>query len=91
MSVLGADDIALIKKVTQFAETVERAARDGEPHRITTYLEELARMSHGWYHTSRVLGEAPAVEQSRLLLARGVRQVFGNALALLGISAPDRM
>jgi arginyl-tRNA synthetase len=91
VSVLGADDIALVKKVTQFAETVERAARDGEPHRITTYLEELARMSHGWYHTSRVLGEAPAVERSRLLLARGVRQVFGNALALLGISAPDRM
>jgi arginyl-tRNA synthetase len=91
LSVLGADDIALIKKVTQFAETVERAARDGEPHRITTYLEDLARMSHGWYHTSRVLGEAPAVEQSRLLLARGVRQVFGNALALLGISSPDRM
>ena len=91
VSVLGADDIALMKKVTQFAETVERAARDGEPHRITTYLEELARLSHGWYHSSRVLGEAPAVEQSRLLLARGVRQVFGNALALLGISAPDRM
>jgi arginyl-tRNA synthetase len=91
VSVLGADDIALIKKVTQFAETVERAARDGEPHRITTYLEELARMSHGWYHTSRVLGEAPPIEHSRLLLARGVRQVFGNALALLGISAPDRM
>jgi len=91
VNVLGADDIALMKKATQFAETVERAARDGEPHRITTYLEELARMSHGWYHTSRVLGEAPAVEQSRLLLARGIRQVFGNALALLGVSAPDRM
>jgi arginyl-tRNA synthetase len=91
LNVLGADDIALMKKATQFAETVERAAREGEPHRVTTYLEELARMSHGWYHTSRVLGEPPAVEQSRLLLARGVRQVFGNALGLLGISAPDRM
>jgi arginyl-tRNA synthetase len=91
LSVLGPDDIELIKKATQFSETVERAARDAEPHRITTYLEDLARMSHGWYHTSRVLGEAPAIERSRLLLARGVRQVFGNALSLLGISAPDRM
>ena len=91
MSVLGADDVELIKKITQFPETVDRAAREHEPHRVTTYLEELARLSHGWYHTSRVLGEAPAVERSRLLLARGVRQVFGNALTLLGISAPDRM
>lgn len=88
---LSDDDIALIKQVTQFPAIVERAARDTEPHRVTTYLEELARMSHGWYHTSRVLGEAPAVERSRLMLARAVRQVFGNALTLLGISAPDRM
>lgn len=91
LGVLGADDLGLIKKLTQFPETVERAAREHEPHRITTYLDDLARMSHGWYHTSRVLGESPAVEHSRLLLARGARQVFGNALTLLGISAPDRM
>jgi arginyl-tRNA synthetase len=38
-----------------------------------------------------VLGEAPAVQHARLLLARSARQVVGNGLALLGISAPDRM
>ena len=91
LGVLGPDDLELVKKLGQFPEIVARAAEEREPHRVTTYLEELARMSHGWYHTSRVLGEAPAVERSRLLLARGVRQVFGNALSLLGISAPDRM
>jgi arginyl-tRNA synthetase len=89
--VLGADDVALAKKLTEFPGIVARAAREREPHRVTTWLEDLARMSHGWYHTSRVIGEAPAVEQSRLLLARAVRQVFRNGLALLGISAPDRM
>ena len=70
---------------------VARAAREHEPHRITTYLEELARMVHGWYHGSRVLGEPPTVERARLLLAQATAQVAANGLALLGISAPDRM
>jgi arginyl-tRNA synthetase len=91
LGVLGADDLELVKKLTEFPGIVARAAREREPHRVTTWLEDLARLSHGWYHTSRVLGEAPALEQSRLLVARAVRQVFANALSLLRISAPDRM
>ncbi len=91
LAALTAEDIELLKKVIQFPEVVERAARDRAPHRIATFLDELARASHGWYHACRVLGAEPSVEQARLLLARGTRQVFANALALLGVSAPDRM
>ena len=85
------DDTALLKKLTAFPEVVGRAARDREPHRITGYLEELAQIVHGWYHNCRVLGEPPATEQARLVLARAARQVLANGLALLGLSAPDRM
>jgi arginyl-tRNA synthetase len=77
-------DIELLKAVA-------RAAAEREPHRVTVYLEELARLAHGWYHQCRVLGEAPAVEQARLVLARAARQVLGNGLRLLGLRAPDRM
>ena len=84
-------DLALLKELTRFPELVERAAKDREPHRVTTYLEELARLVHAWYHGSRVVGEEPALAGARLQLIRGVRQVFANALTLLGISAPDRM
>ncbi len=91
LAVLSDEDVTLVKKLTAFPETLVRAARDHEPHRVTTYLEELARMIHGWYHGSRVLGEPVAVERARLLLARAARQVSANGLALLGISAPDRM
>ena len=45
--------------------------------------------SHAWYHKYRVLGEPQ--EAARLVLAAAVRQVLGNGLHLLGISAPDRM
>jgi arginyl-tRNA synthetase len=38
-----------------------------------------------------VLGEPPATEQARLVLARAARQVLANGLSLLGLSAPERM
>jgi arginyl-tRNA synthetase len=70
---------------------VRRAAEALEPHRITTYLEELARAAHLWYHHCHVLGEAPPVERARLALARATQLVLGNGLTLLGLNAPDRM
>jgi arginyl-tRNA synthetase len=91
LSVLSTSDIDLVKELVLFPAVVERAATEHEPHRITTYLETLARESHAWYHACRVIGEPPAIEAARLLLARGTRQVFHNGLNLLGISAPDRM
>jgi arginyl-tRNA synthetase len=85
------DDLALLKSLAHFPDLVRRAAEEHEPHRITTYLEELARMVHAWYHKSRVLGDDAALQNARLQLVGGARQVFANALTLLGISAPERM
>jgi arginyl-tRNA synthetase len=86
-------DTELLKKLALFPEIVESAAREREPHRITTYLHELATIVHNWYHHTRALGapEGPATEHARLLLARAARIVLANALGVLGISAPDRM
>jgi len=92
LAALGApDDTRLLKKLTAFPEVVSRAAREREPHRITGYLEELALVVHAWYHNCRVLGEPPATEQARLVLARATRQVLANGLSLLGLSTPERM
>ncbi|MGH7532977.1 MAG: DALR anticodon-binding domain-containing protein, partial [Gemmatimonadales bacterium] len=84
-------DQELLKRLTAFPEVVAAAARVREPHRITAYLEDLARLSHNWYHHCRVLGEAAPVEAARLALARATRIVLANGLALLGLTAPDRM
>lgn len=91
LEVLTPQDRELLQRLTAFPEAIGRAARDLAPHLVTNYLEELARLVHGWYHGCRVLGEPPAVEQARLLLARAARQVLANGLTLLGVSAPDRM
>jgi arginyl-tRNA synthetase len=81
----------LVKTLGRFPLVVRRAAEALEPHRLTTYLEELARAAHLWYHHCHVLGEAPEVERARLALARATQLVLANGLALLGLTAPDRM
>ncbi|HVO35597.1 MAG TPA: arginine--tRNA ligase [Gemmatimonadales bacterium] len=81
----------LLKLLARFPEVISRAADALEPQRVTGYLEDLARAAHLWYHKCRVLGEPAEVERARLALARATRIVLANALALLGLSAPDRM
>ena len=90
LTALGApEELDLLKELAAFPGVVARAAETREPHRITAFLDGLARLAHAWYHKFRVLGEPE--EAARLVLARAVRQVFANGLALLGIHAPDRM
>jgi arginyl-tRNA synthetase len=83
------EELDLLKDLAAFPGIVARAAETYEPHRITGFLEGLARIAHAWYHKYRVLGGRE--EAARLVLARAVRQVLANGLAILGISAPDRM
>lgn len=83
------EEVELLKQVRAFPDVVARAADTLEPHRITGFLEGLARVVHAWYHKFRVLGEPE--ELPRLVLARATRQVLANGLTILGIRAPDRM
>ncbi len=85
------EDAELLKELTRFPEIVAVAARAREPHRVTSYLEDLARSAHHWYQHCRVLGEPAPTEQARLVLARAARIVLANGLRLLGLQAPDRM
>ena len=83
------EETELLKQLADFPSLVGGAAAALEPHRVTSYLEGVARVAHAWYHKYRVLGEPQ--EAARLVLAAAVRQVLANGLHLLGISAPDRM
>ncbi len=85
----GPEELLLLKQLADFPSLVAGAAAALEPHRVTGYLEGLARLAHAWYHKYRVLGEPE--EAARLVLARAVRQVLANGLSLTGVGAPDRM
>ncbi len=84
-------EVELLKLLAHFPDVVARAAEALDPQRVTAYLEELARAAHLWYHKCRVLGESAPVERARLALAKATRIVLANALALLGLTAPERM
>ena len=81
----------LIKALADFPQVVAGAAAALEPHRLTNYLTETARLAHLWYHKHHVLGEPEPVMNARLALARASQIVLRNALGILGISAPERM
>ncbi len=81
----------LIKALADFPATLEGAAAALEPHRIAGYLLETSRLAHTWYHRHHVLGEPEPVRSARLVLARATQVVLANGLAVLGITAPERM
>ena len=85
------EERALIRKLAAFPEVVRGAAMAREPHRIPTYLMETAAEFHRFYHACRVVSDNIAQSSDRLLLAEAARVVLRNGLALLGVSAPQRM
>ncbi|HSO17859.1 MAG TPA: arginine--tRNA ligase, partial [Desulfosarcina sp.] len=93
LSVLAtAEDIALIKSLARYPETIETAGALMEPHRITYYLMTLAAAFHTYYNRHRVLcPDDPQLTRARLYLVSAVQKVIRNGLALLGVSAPDAM
>jgi arginyl-tRNA synthetase len=85
------EEIALIKAMARFPETVAVAAETLEPHRITYYLMSLASVFHAYYNKHRVLTDDARLSRGRLCLVLAVRQVIRNGLTLLGVSAPEKM
>jgi arginyl-tRNA synthetase len=85
------EDIALIKMMIKYPETVRFSAELLEPHRITFYLMELAAAFHAYYSRQRVLTDDMPLTLARLYLMKAVRQVIANGLSLLGVSAPESM
>jgi arginyl-tRNA synthetase len=89
----------IIKVLLRFPEVVASAAERHTPHSVCEYLEEVGAAVNSWYHAGnlnpglRVVGAevAEPVGRARLVLARGIQIVLANGLALLGVSAPERM
>jgi len=95
-SLLGHErEAALLGTLAEFPRVIATAAEFREPHRVARYLEQLAGTYHRFYDACRVLpqGDEPAtpLTNARLWLVEATRVVLANGLALLGVSAPERM
>ncbi len=90
------EELVILKRLAVYPEMVLNAALAYEPHRVTTYLQELAAAFHGYFTKykdteERVISGDRELSRARLAMVAAVRQVVANGLALLGVSAPERM
>jgi len=78
-------------ELAKYPDIVARAARVYEPHQIAYYLKDLAHALHSYYNACQFIVEEESVRQARLTLISAVKQVLQNGLAILGVSAPEKM
>ncbi|MDR1195206.1 MAG: arginine--tRNA ligase [Endomicrobium sp.] len=81
----------LIKQLAAFCDTLSLCEKTMSPHHFTAYLMELADAYHKFYEKCRVLNDDPNLTASRLKLIEAVMIIIKTALALLGVSAPEKM
>jgi len=84
-------ELALLRDLSRYPETIESAALTEEPHQLTNYLRELATDFHAYYNAHQFLVEDAELRDARMKLILAVREVLRNGLGLLGVSAPERM
>jgi arginyl-tRNA synthetase len=85
-------EMDLLKKLGEFPLVVAEAAQKRMPHRISNYIFELASVFHSFYNAEKVLDiENKERTQARLALIKTVQITMKNALALIGVSAPEKM
>ena len=88
---IAPSESALMLKLADFPPMLGRAAADLAPHDVAFYLRDLASALHSYYAAERFLVDDGELTRARLALLAATRQVIRNALALLGVSAPERM
>jgi arginyl-tRNA synthetase len=84
-------EFALIRKLAEFPEVVESAAEMLAPHKLPHYAEDLAASFHQFYTLCRVVSEDAQLTAARIALIDVTRLTLERALALVGVSAPERM
>ena len=80
----------MLKKVAEFEPTIESAAESRAPHRLTNYIQDLASAFHKFYNAEKVLSD-DIEKQKHVALIEAVKITLHNALALVGVSAPESM
>jgi arginyl-tRNA synthetase len=84
-------ETALMNKLADYPEMLQRAAADLAPHDIAFYLRDVAAAFHSYYAAERFLVDDAVLLHARMALLAATAQVLRNALALLGVSAPRKM
>lgn len=87
----AASEAALMQTLSAYPEVVADACTELSPHSIATYLKALASDLHSYYNDTKFLVDDETTKCARLALIAATQQVLKNGLALLGVSAPEKM
>jgi arginyl-tRNA synthetase len=87
----SAREQTLLNRLSQYPDLLAEATEELAPHQLAYYLKDLAADFHGYYNAERVLVDDDGARNARLALLLATRQVLRNGLALLGVSAPEKM
>jgi arginyl-tRNA synthetase len=86
-------ELDVLRSLSALPDVVEEACLERAPHKLTTWVRELADRFHGFYHDCYVLhSDVPEpLTQARLWLVEAARIGFAIGLGLLGVAAPEKM
>jgi arginyl-tRNA synthetase len=85
------EEFELLKTLAAYPDVIVDAAAAYEPHRLGYVLQNLAAQFHAYYNKHRIIGDDRGLSLARLALTAAVGIVIRNGLAILGVSAPERM
>ncbi|RST31813.1 arginine--tRNA ligase [Sphingomonas ginkgonis] len=98
LSLLDAEELALVRTAAQFPRVIEAAALAHEPHRVAFYLYDLAAEFHALWNRGNddperrfLLENNRDLTRARLELARGIGQIIRSGLAIMGVEAAQEM
>ena len=86
-------ELDVLRNLSELPDVVSLAAAEHAPHKVGTWVRELAGAFHGFYHDCYVMGDdvPPELTQARLWLVEAARIGFAIGLDLLGVTAPESM
>ena len=88
---VAASEIALMARLSDWSGVLAQVVDDLSPHHISYYLRDLAADFHAFYNAERVLVDDRSMRDARVALLLATRTVLRSGLALIGVSAPERM
>jgi arginyl-tRNA synthetase len=92
LNLLGTkEELEILRLLWEFPDTIKHSGINMEPHKLISYLIELAGSFHSFYAKHRVINEDQSLTSARIMLIEALKEVFSKSLMLLGVSVPKRM
>ena len=91
------DEINILKKISEWPKCIDTASNKLEPHRIPTYLYELASLFHSYWNLGkdnpekRFINDQKKISDDKLVFLKVISNVIKSGMNIVGVSVPEKM